>query len=303
MNARARKYKAIVRAMAAGERITCSALATTLPDSQDAPEDIQFMPPGRQTITPYVAGEPKEITVNATAELATEFNSQLQEMRRRAAAGQGDEPYLDFNHEDREAAAQVLEIYWGGEDPKTGGIRAKVKWTAAGREAVLGRNFRRFSPQWELDRDTLEPVGITTNLGGLVNRAAFQNIAPVIARQGGASAQGINGRISDFMAKARDLADHRNIRLDKAMAICASQDPRFYRDYLVAMGNTRVAGISGKGQPRVSASATEKHSRLMAAAQAMAQEESITVAQAMQKLIRANPDFADEYRRDILRVK
>src|SRR5262249_51797608 len=58
----------------------------------------------------------------------------------------------------------------------------RVIWSAAGREAVLGRTYRRFSPQWEIDPETFEPLEISANLGGLVNRAAFRNIAPVIAR-------------------------------------------------------------------------------------------------------------------------
>jgi len=35
-----------------------------------------------------------------------------------ADAGNGDAPYLDFNHSDNEASAWVKSIFWGGDDPK-----------------------------------------------------------------------------------------------------------------------------------------------------------------------------------------
>ncbi len=149
-----------------------------------APEDIQWMPPGRHRIVPFVDGEPREIEVTVDASLAERFNGHLQRLWAEARAGRGDEPFIDFNHADQEAAGQPLELYWAGEDPRTGGIRARVRWSAAGKAAVEGRTFRRFSPQWFTDPETLEPLGVGVNLGGLVNRAAFQAIAPVVAKHG-----------------------------------------------------------------------------------------------------------------------
>lgn len=151
-------------------------------DAGALPSDIQWMPPGTHTITPLVNGEPREVTITANAALAALFNGQLQQMRLLASAGQGDVPYLDLNHKDDEASAEVLALYWAGDDPRLGGIRARVKWTSAGEAALRGKNYRRFSPTWLLDEQTLQPAGIGVNLGGLVNRAAFRNIAKVIAR-------------------------------------------------------------------------------------------------------------------------
>jgi hypothetical protein len=161
--------------------------AVVAPDGQAIPDDIQWMPPGEQNAEPFVNDEPKRVKFKVTAQMAEQFNRQLQELRSRAAAGVDDVPFLDFNHEDGEASAEVMALYWGGEDPKTGGIRAKVKWSAAGRAALEGKSFRRFSPQWFLDPDTLHPLGVGINLGGLVNRAAFKTIARVVAKD--ASAQ------------------------------------------------------------------------------------------------------------------
>lgn len=159
-------------------------LAPLVAAGQPVPEDIQWMPPGAHTITPYVAGEPKELTITVDAALAERFRHDFARMVAVAAEGRGDKPYLDFGHEDKAASGEVLDLYWAGEDPKTGGIRAKVKWSTAGRAALEGREYRRFSPQWLLHEDTLEILGLGENLGGLVNRAAFQTIQPVVARRG-----------------------------------------------------------------------------------------------------------------------
>jgi hypothetical protein len=35
----------------------------------------------------------------------------------KADAGEGDAPYLDFNHDDREASAWPKRIFWAGSDP------------------------------------------------------------------------------------------------------------------------------------------------------------------------------------------
>lgn len=148
------------------------------------PDDIQWMPPGTHRIVPFVEDEPKEMTITVDARFAGVVAGQVRDMRTKAAAGEGDVPYLDFNHADGPASAQVLELYWAGEDRKTGGIRAKVQWTTAGRDALAGRQFRRFSPQWLTDPKTFAPVGVAENLGGLVNRAAFQTIQPVVAKRG-----------------------------------------------------------------------------------------------------------------------
>lgn len=172
------------------ETIACSAqgqISVLLPATDELPDNIQWCPPGNISCRPLLTdktGTQRRQLLNfqATPDLAQMFNEQLQDLRADAKDGSGDEPYMDFNHEDRERSAEVTELYWGGDDPIKGGIRARVIWSAAGKAAVLGRNYRRFSPQWGLDKNTLEPICIESNLGGLVNRAAITNIAPVIAK-------------------------------------------------------------------------------------------------------------------------
>ena len=143
--------------------------------------DIQWMPPGPQSPCCFVAGEAKTLTFTVKPQHAAAFNAMLQQMRTKAAAGTGDEPFIDFNHEDGRASGRPTEIYWAGSDPAKGGIRLKGKWTPSGKVAVQGKEYARFSPEWFFD-DKQEPSAIGANLGGLVNKAAFTHIQPVKAR-------------------------------------------------------------------------------------------------------------------------
>jgi len=154
--------------------------SVSLADSPPAPADIQYMPPGRHTIRAHRAGKPITVTVVVDASTASTLQSFLSSQLTAAAEGREDRPFLDFNHEDREAAAWPTEFFWAGDDPQTGGVRARVEWSDAGRRAVEGRTFRRFSPTFIPDAGG-RVVGSEINMGGLVNRAAFKRIAALFA--------------------------------------------------------------------------------------------------------------------------
>jgi hypothetical protein len=156
--------------------------------------DIQWMPPGRQDPECYCGDPPKprRLSFDVTPALAAKFNAQLQQLRSRAAAGQCDVPYFDFNHEDDRRSGEPTELYWAGDDARKGGIRARGKWTGSGKTALQNRDFRRFSPMWDFDVETEEPIGIGENLGGLVTRAAFRRIQPVVAKDAGKREEGEN---------------------------------------------------------------------------------------------------------------
>lgn len=174
-----------------------AAFATTeLPQtlSADAPEsNIQYMPPGRQTITCFVNGQPQKLAFTVQARHAELFNQQLQAMLAKARDGQGDKPLIDYNHEDGAASGRPLRFEWGGDDPKTGGIRLITKLTGKARASIKDEEFDRFSPQWDFDVDTHEPMAIGVNLGGLVNKAAFKTIATVQAKAATARADAVDG--------------------------------------------------------------------------------------------------------------
>lgn len=145
------------------------------------PRDIQFMPPGRQTIAPLVEGKIMEMEVNVGPHYAAAFQECLEALQASARDGAGDLPFTDFNHEDGRASGHPQKFYWGGEDPKKGGVRLINEWTGSGEESLINRDFLRFSPQWLFHKDTKEPIGMEVNMGGLVNKAAFKTISPVMA--------------------------------------------------------------------------------------------------------------------------
>ena len=154
--------------------------------TDDDGDDIQWMPPGVHEIQPHTTdGKVKTVTVlvdEAAADAVEQARAQYQ-----AAfdAGQGDAPFLDFCHADQEASAWVLRAYWGGDDPKKGGVRLKLNWTDEGR-AKKGKSLKRFSPGFFVSEKPdaegrYHVTGAPANMGGLVNRAAFRTIQSLSA--------------------------------------------------------------------------------------------------------------------------
>lgn len=142
--------------------------------------DIQWMPPGCHDVFP----------ANTTAKRPYRFEvdeAQFRRLRRGFeilffGSESGREPFIDFGHCGVTQAGVVVDFYWGGDDPRGGGIRAVVLWTRLGLQAVRGRLFQRFSPRMLMSADGRSLSVIDWNMGGLVNRAAFQAIQPVIGR-------------------------------------------------------------------------------------------------------------------------
>ena len=154
--------------------------SNSLTEGATLPESIQFMPPGRHRIRASQGGKAVSVEVAVDAGTAGVLQTFLAARLAAAVAGRDDRPFFDFNHEDREAAAWPSEFFWAGDDPVAGGVRAKVEWSDAGRRAVEGRTFRRFSPTFHVDAAG-HVTGSEINMGGLVNRAAFKRIAPLFA--------------------------------------------------------------------------------------------------------------------------
>lgn len=144
---------------------------------------VQMFPPGEQVVTPSRADgqEPQELTLTIDAKTADDLEDVRAALQAKADAGEGDAPYFDFNHGDGEASAWPKRIYWAGDDPLLGGVRAEVEWTAAGDAAVQGKTYRRFSPAFYAHEGRI--TGAPVNMGGLVNRAAFTRIQPLFAKE------------------------------------------------------------------------------------------------------------------------
>ena len=150
-------------------------------DGSEMPTDIQYMPPGVHEINASSNGEPINMSVIVDEQSAANLDAYLQDKINAAHQGDTDRPFFDFNHDDREAAAWPSKIYWAGDDKLTGGVRAKVEWSGAGMKAIKEKLFRRFSPSFIPDEEG-KVISSDTNMGGLVNRAAFQAIQPLFAK-------------------------------------------------------------------------------------------------------------------------
>ena len=158
-----------------------AALTTSLVSEEGLPSDLQYMPPGTHQINASRNGQPVSLDISVDASTAETLNKFLQGQLTKATEGNDDRPFFDFNHEDREAAAWPTAFYWAGDDPLTGGVRAKIEWSGAGEKAVKEKTFRRFSPTFVPD-EAGHVIGSETNMGGLVNRAAFKKIQPLFAK-------------------------------------------------------------------------------------------------------------------------
>lgn len=144
--------------------------------------DVQWMPPGKHNIVASRNGKPHKARMDVKPEHADVIQGVFEGLHARWQAGEGDRPFFDFNHEDRDASAHPTGFYWGGDDPKQGGIRAKVIYTEAGKAGVKGRSWTRFSPVFYTDDKGNVVAGDSVNLGGFVNRAAFQRIQDLRAK-------------------------------------------------------------------------------------------------------------------------
>jgi len=160
------------------------AIASEISATDVLPNDIQWMPPGEHEGVGSRGGKPHKFKFKIDSTQAARVQRDFLAIKAKADAGQEDRPYFDLNHDDREASAHPTEYFWGGDNPASGGIRAKVKWSGAGENAIKGKTYRRFSPTFFLNAggevSLIHPSGdMAVNQGGLVNRAAFKRIAPI----------------------------------------------------------------------------------------------------------------------------
>lgn len=172
--------ESIIRAALSREEgmITAAVAAAIEPgaDNNTLPEEIQWMPPGKFTIHASKGGKPwtGSVTVNeAGAKRVAQAFEALKAAGRR--------PYIDFNHDGAAAAGYVTAVKWGGDDKKKGGIRCTIQWSEQGAAAVKGRGYGFFSPTFSVT-NAGEVGGTFTNMGGLVNEPAFQEITPVTGK-------------------------------------------------------------------------------------------------------------------------
>lgn len=158
-------------------RIRAFSTAQIAKDPAALPDSIEWMPSGTHEIQCSFNDEPKRVTITGVDEqLAILLNAQLQTAHKLADEGKASRPFIDFDHDSGEAAAIPAEFFWQD------GIRLRVEWTKAGADAVAGRVYSYFSPEFFADKSG-KVTGIPTvgPIGALVNTPAFQQIERIAA--------------------------------------------------------------------------------------------------------------------------
>lgn len=145
----------------------------------DLPAEIMVFPAGTHTIHARQNGRPVTRTVVIDAATAATMHAALL-----AHSAGPQKPYFDFDHDDTRASAWPRAFHWEpGAAGKPAGVYAAVEWTASGSAAVLGKDYRSFSPAFHVDNAT--PARVTAaplNMGGLVNSPAFRAQSPIWAK-------------------------------------------------------------------------------------------------------------------------
>jgi hypothetical protein len=170
--------------------------------SATARNELLFLPIGVHAITPVAGGIGRPIKVKVD-----ERSADAIEQQRRIMAGKGKRPYCDFNHEDGPASFWIESFHWRGSE----GVIAKGEWTARGRSAVEGKDYRAFSPVFHVDNKRSDPATVICkehadpNMGGLVNNPAFKDL-PLWAKNAGASGASTTNNGDNNNMKEEDIA-------------------------------------------------------------------------------------------------
>ena len=170
------------------------AIEVPLPVDGKAPRAFMWMPGGVHTICGMSDGQEKELTVSVDRETAVNMQRALSAW----LANDSRRPFFDFDHERKVASAWPESFAW--QDAPRPGVYVTASWSEAGERAVVGKNYRGFSPEFYPDREDgskLAPAKVVffpLTVGGLTNKPAFQKNAAFWAHQAEAGRpNGTNG--------------------------------------------------------------------------------------------------------------
>ncbi len=143
------------------------------------PTEIMAFPAGTNTINASQSGKPITKTILVGPDTADAMNTAL----KAHLTASPQKPYFDFDHDDTRASAWPQSYRWEpGTSEKPAGVYAAVEWSASGSGAVLGKDYRSFSPAFHVDESKpARVIGAPLNMGGLVNAPAFRKQAPIWA--------------------------------------------------------------------------------------------------------------------------
>lgn len=140
------------------------------------PGSVEFFPPGKHTIVAEKNGKPFQATLTVDESTVERLNNILLPALEAAKAGAASRPFIDFDHDAKEAAAIPVRFFWDN------GVRLEIEWTAAGKASLAGRNHSYFSPTFYLDaKGHVSGIPAIGPIGGLVNTPAFQTIERLAA--------------------------------------------------------------------------------------------------------------------------
>jgi hypothetical protein len=146
---------------------TPAQLAIAEQEGAALPSEIVYFPAGASQIhasSDREGGYHGEVIVSEAT--ASRFQQEL--LKLRAAGGRA---WIDADHTNGAAMGDVREFSWA----PSRGVIARVDWTPAGERALRERAYCAFSPAFLLDRQTSQPIGLSTAeaVGALVNAPAF----------------------------------------------------------------------------------------------------------------------------------
>ncbi len=148
-------------------------------ESIDLKTRIMYIPEGVHSITPTVDGKPGSIVSKVSADRGELIVEALNKSLKKRQA-KNVRAIIDFDHKDEGPAAAIPTAftYEAGK-----GVMMDLEWTGKGTASIEGKDYSYFSPVYNMDRNTGEPVGLPSSgpIGALVNNPAFTEIERIAA--------------------------------------------------------------------------------------------------------------------------
>src|SRR5258708_39668585 len=134
---------------------------------------IVYLPKGDRAVDQSAEdGTPTKLRVNPSA-----LSAKRMEAARRLAAAKpnANQPYTDYNHDDKEASGRPLKFAWHDDL----GVIGLTRRTLQAIERTTGDppEFQAFSPHVPIDPETCEAVGIHINSRGFCNPSPLPTAA------------------------------------------------------------------------------------------------------------------------------
>jgi len=190
---------------------------------------IMYIPEGEHSINPTVDGKPGSIVSKVTPERGENIVAMLNKSLSKREA-KNVRPIVDFDHMDTGPAAAIPKAF----TYEIGaGIMLDLEWTKSGSSAIEGKDYSYFSPVYNMDRNTGEPVSLASSgpIGALVNDPAFREIKRIAASKAAQPTPEMEttalikaGLITEAEAKTDKVADIVSANIESIKAKAAKVD-------------------------------------------------------------------------------